>query len=56
MSEEKFMQSDLQSAPVSRKALWTGRIISAFPVLFLLMDGILKLHEQIRASHFAKSN
>jgi len=29
--------------PVSRKVLWTGRIISALPVLFLLMDGAMKL-------------
>src|SRR5881296_4523911 len=28
---------------VSKKALWAGRIISALPVLFLLMDGIMKL-------------
>jgi len=28
---------------VSRKALWAGRIVSALPVLFLLMDGVMKL-------------
>ena len=28
---------------VSKKALWAGRIVSALPVLFLLMDGIMKL-------------
>ncbi|HEY3024809.1 MAG TPA: DoxX family protein [Pyrinomonadaceae bacterium] len=32
-----------ETAPVSKKMLWTGRIISALPVLFLLMDGIMKL-------------
>ena len=32
-----------EAAPVSKKMLWTGRIISALPVLFLLMDGIMKL-------------
>ena len=32
-----------ETAPVSRKMLWTGRIISALPVLFLLMDGVMKL-------------
>jgi hypothetical protein len=37
------MQSESQIASVSRKMLWTGRIISALPVLFLLMDGIMKL-------------
>jgi hypothetical protein len=34
------MQSDNQTAPVSKKMLkkmlWTGRIISALPALFLL--------------------
>lgn len=25
------------------KKLWTGRIISALPILFLLMDGVMKL-------------
>ena len=28
---------------MTRKMLWTGRIISALPVLFLLMDGVMKL-------------
>jgi len=28
---------------VSKKALWAGRVISALPVLFLLMDGVMKL-------------
>jgi hypothetical protein len=37
------MQADTQTAPVSKKALWAGRIISALPVLFLLMDGVMKL-------------
>ena len=32
-----------ETAPVSKKMLWTGRIISALPVLFLLMDGVMKL-------------
>jgi hypothetical protein len=41
--EEKFMQSNIQTAPTSKKMLWTGRIISALPVLFLLMDGVMKL-------------
>jgi len=31
------------STPVSKKMLWGGRIISAIPILFLLMDGIMKL-------------
>ncbi len=38
------MSSTLKAAPpASRKQLWTGRILSAIPVLFLLMDGIMKL-------------
>lgn len=38
------MSSSLKVAPAaSRKQLWTGRILSAIPVLFLLMDGIMKL-------------
>ena len=28
---------------VSKGRLWTGRILSAFPVLFMLMDGVMKL-------------
>ena len=37
------MQTNTQNAPISKKILWTGRIISALPVLFLLMDGVMKL-------------
>ena len=37
------MQADIQTAPVSKKRLWAGRIISALPALFLLMDGVMKL-------------
>jgi hypothetical protein len=37
------MQSNAQIAPVSKKMLWAGRVMSALPVLFLLMDGIMKL-------------
>ena len=36
------MQAE-NAKPVSRKALWAGRIISALPVLFLVMDGVMKL-------------
>src|SRR6202035_657212 len=35
--------STTQTAPVSKGKLWTGRIMSALPVLFLLMDGVMKL-------------
>jgi len=37
------MPSDTQTAAVSKKMLWTGRIMSALVVLFLLMDGVMKL-------------
>ena len=37
------MPADTQIAPISRKMLWAGRIVSALPVLFLLMDGVMKL-------------
>jgi DoxX-like protein len=40
---EEFMQANTQPAPVSKKRLWAGRIISALPALFLLVDGIMKL-------------
>jgi hypothetical protein len=38
-----FTQSESQTAPVSNKALWAGRIISALPILFLLFDSVIKL-------------
>ena len=34
------MQSSIRS--VSKRALWAGRIISALPILFLLMDATMK--------------
>jgi hypothetical protein len=37
------MQTSIQSVPVSSKALWAGRILSALVVLFLLFDGVIKL-------------
>jgi uncharacterized membrane protein YphA (DoxX/SURF4 family) len=37
------MQSATQAVPVSKKLLWTGRIISALPVLLLLFAGSMKL-------------
>ncbi len=35
------MQSDTQPAPVSRKRLWAGRIISGLLALFLLFSGAM---------------
>lgn len=37
------MQSATQTVPVSKKRLWAGRITSALPALFLLVDGAMKL-------------
>ena len=36
-------QSDPQAAPVSKGRLWVGRVMSAVPSLFLLIDGGMKL-------------
>jgi hypothetical protein len=33
-------ESDIQGLRISRNTLGAGRIMSALPVLFLLMDGI----------------
>src|SRR5688500_13389086 len=35
--------SDAQSTPLSKGRLWTGRIMSALPALFLFVDGVGKL-------------
>lgn len=32
-----------QAAPVSPRALWTGRVLSAVIVLFMIFDGVIKL-------------
>ncbi len=37
------MQSPTHAGPVSKGRLWTGRIISALVVLFLLFDSITKV-------------
>ncbi len=37
------MLAATQTAPVSRRGLWAGRIISALVVAFLLFDGIVKV-------------
>src|SRR6267378_7433033 len=41
-TEERFMQSDTQTAPTSKKGLWAGRILSGLVVLFLIPDSIIK--------------
>jgi DoxX-like family len=37
------MQTVVQAAPVSNKAVWAGRIVSGLVILFLLFDGGIKL-------------
>jgi DoxX-like family len=37
------MQTGVQAAPVSKKRLWTGYILTALPVLMLLFSAALKL-------------
>ena len=37
------MTADIQSVSVSKKMLWTGRVISGLVAAFLLMDGVMKL-------------
>lgn len=37
------MQSNTQTAPVSKGRLWAGRIMSGLPALFLLVDAVAKL-------------
>jgi hypothetical protein len=33
----------MTTQPISKTALWTGRIVSGFTVAFLLFDGVMKL-------------
>ena len=37
------MDSNTRTESVSKSALWTGRVMSALPALFLLLDGAMKL-------------
>ena len=37
------MQPSVETTPTSRKQLWAGRVISALPVLMLLLSGVMKL-------------
>jgi DoxX-like protein len=44
------MQAATQTAPQARKGkLWTGRILSTLPILFLLLDGIMKVMRPLPA-------
>ena len=38
-----MMPSDTQASSVSKKMLWAGYIMSALPVLALLLSGVMKL-------------
>ena len=46
-SDNRFgLESSVRSSevnPVSKGRLWAGRIISALPALFLIVDGVMKL-------------
>mgnify|MGYP000034053646 FL=1 len=37
------MPSNTSTVAVSNGQLWAGRIVSALPILFLLVDGVMKL-------------
>jgi DoxX-like protein len=37
------MESTTQAPPVSTRKLWTGRVLSTLAILFLVMDGVMKL-------------
>lgn len=39
---EEPMQSNVETAPVSKKMLWAGYIMSGLPVLMLLMSAVMK--------------
>jgi len=36
-------ESKIETAPVSKGSLWTGRILSILSILFFLMDAVMKL-------------
>lgn len=40
---ENTMMETTEAITFSRRAIWAGRLVSGFVVLFLLMDGIMKL-------------
>jgi hypothetical protein len=41
--EEPGMNANTPTTAVSKSALWTGRVMSTLPALFLLLDGVMKL-------------
>lgn len=40
------MESELETASISKKGLWAGRTLSAIAVLFLLFDGVMKVMKE----------
>jgi hypothetical protein len=42
MLEERFMQVETLTTPVSKKRLWTGRIFSALVAALLALDAVIK--------------
>jgi len=41
--EENVMPTIAETMPVSKSALWTGRVLSGLVILFMLFDGAIKL-------------
>src|ERR1700676_3725293 len=41
--KEKAMSTIAEAAPVSRHALWLGRVLSGLVIVFMLFDGAIKL-------------
>jgi hypothetical protein len=50
----EHLQSGTQTASVSKKTLWAGRIVSALPALMLLFSGVLKLAKAPVVAEFAR--
>lgn len=46
---EKFMKVSVQPSPISKAALWTGRVLSTLAVLFLAFDCTIKLLQSPQA-------
>ncbi len=38
-----MMSSNMPDSPVSKKMLWAGYVVSALPVLMLIMSGVMKI-------------
>jgi len=48
------MQSVDQTSPASKKLVWSGRIISALPVLLLIFSGSLKFNKALVVGEFTR--